>query len=296
MDIGGMVTSPVGVGLAAVIGRLLPLRAGIALAYWLGDRFADRLEAPDVRAVRFNQQLLSDGQLSPAQLDERVRAVFRNSARGVVEVMHYQGRPKKMLQWVDADEAMKGYIRLTQDQQQRVVFTCPHTGNFDLAGRALGLMGLRAMILAEPTQRADYNYQNRLRRQTGLNIRTLSMEALRDAAKFLEGGGSVLTGVDWPVAEKRYRPRFCGRPSLLPTAHIRLAVKVGAPVVVVACHRRPDGKYTIASSEPMPMRVGNSMAETILSNTEAVLEVVEPHIRSDPEQWLLYHPVWENHE
>ena len=137
MDIGGMVTSPVGVGLAAVIGRLLPLRAGIALAYWLGDRFADRPEAPDVRAVRFNQQLLSDGQLSPAQLDERVRAVFRNSARGVVEVMHYQGRPKKMLQWVDADEAMKGYIRLTQDQQQRVVFTCPHTGNFDLAGRAL---------------------------------------------------------------------------------------------------------------------------------------------------------------
>ena len=109
------------------------------------------------------------------------------------------------------------------------------------------------------------------------------MESLRAAARFLEDGGSVLTGVDWPVAEERYRPRFCGRPSLLPTAHVRLAVKVGAPVVVVACHRRPDGKYFIASSEPIPMRAGSSMTETILSNTEAVLEVVEQYIRQDPE-------------
>ena len=38
------------------------------------------------------------------------------------------------------------------------------------------------------------------------------------------------------------------------------------------------------------------MAETILSNTEVVLEVVEQFIRQDPTQWLLYHPVWENHE
>ena len=296
MDRKRLVTSHWGVTLAAILGRLLPLRSGLALADWLAERFASKPESADVQAVRFNQQMLEGGRLSPEELDARVRAVFRNSARGVAEVLYYQYRPAKLMRRVDANQAMQGYVRLTQEQQRGLVFTCPHTGNYDLAGRALGLLGLRALILAEPSPRADYNYQNRLRRQTGLTIRTISMESLREAAGFLEQGGSVLTGVDWPVGEARYRPRFCGAPSLLPTAHIRLAVKVQAPVVVVACHRRADGRYYIDSSEPIPLRVGRTMPETILSNTEAVLEVVERFVRQDPAQWLLYQPVWENHE
>lgn len=296
MDRVSLITNPWGVALAAILGRLMPLRTGLALADRLADNFARQTQSADVQAVRFNQQTLEGGKLSPEELDARVRAVFRNSARGVAEVLHYQFRPAKLLRRVDANEAMQGYIRLTQDQNRSVVFTCPHAGNYDLAGRALGLMGLRALILAEPTSRVDYNYQNRLRRQTGLTIHTISMESLRLAAQFLEIGGSVLTGVDWPVGEARYRPRFCGRPSLLPTAHVRLAVKVGAPVVVVVCLRRPDGNYYLDSSEPIPMRAGSSMPDTILNNTEAVLAVVEQFIRKDPAQWLLYRPVWENYE
>ena len=296
MDRKRLVTSHYGVALAAILGRLLPLRSGLALADLLAERLANKTESADVQTVRFNQQTLEGGRLSPEELDARVRAVFRNSARGVAEVLYYQYRPARLLRRVDANAAMQGYIRLTQEQQRSVVFACPHTGNYDLAGRALGLLGLRALVLAEPTPRADYNYQNRLRRQTGLTIRTISMEALREAAGFLARGGSVLTGVDWPVGEARYRPRFCGRPSLLPTAHVRLAVKVQAPVVVVACQRGDDGRYFIQSSDPIPMHMGRSMPETILSNTEAVLEVVTQFIRQDPTQWLLYQPVWENHE
>ena len=296
MDLSNLTTSPFGVTLAALLGRLLPLRAGIRVGYWWADRLVNHPESPDVQAVRLNHRILEGERLSPAELDERVRTVFRNSARGVVETLHFQSRPAEMLQWVEADEAMQGYIRLTREHDHGLVFTCPHTGNFDLAGRALGLMGLQAMIMAEPTPRADYNYQNRLRRKTGLNIRTISRESLREAARFLEKGGSVLTGVDWPIGEKRFRPRFCGRPSLLPTAHIRLAVNACSPVVVVACHRKADGRYRLSSSEIIPMRTGSSVTDTILSNTELVLEVAEGFIRQDPAQWLLYRPVWEDHD
>ena len=296
MDRVSLVTSRWGVILATILGRLMPLRSGLALADRLAERFASQTESDDVQAVRFNHQTLEGGRLSPDELAARVRAVFHNSARGVAEVLYFQHRPAEMLRWVEADDAMQGYIRLTREKNQPIVFTCPHVGNYDLAGRALGLLGLQAMIMAEPTPRADYNYQNRLRRQTGLDIRTISMESLRDAARLLEAGGSVLTGVDWPVGERRFRPRFCGRPSLLPTAHIRLAVNAGVPVVVVACHRKSNGTYYLSSSEAIPMQKGSSLADTIISNTETVLEVVEQFIRQDPAQWLLYRPVWENHE
>lgn len=292
MDLGRLTTSSFGITLGAVLGRLLPLRTTIAVAYWLADRLARRPDAPDVRAVRFNHQVLEAGRLSPQELDERVRAVFRNSARGVAEVLHLQSRPHLMQRYVEVNERIREYILGSQISKQAFVLACPHVGNFDLAGRVLGLMGLRALILAEPTPRVDYNYQNRLRRQTGLNIHPISLESLRIAADTLEEGGSVLTGVDWPVGEARYQPRFFGIPSRLTTSHVRLAVKAGAPVTVVACHRKPDGKYTVVASDPIPMEMGKSITDTILSNTETILAIVEQYVRQNPEQWLLYYPVW----
>jgi KDO2-lipid IV(A) lauroyltransferase len=293
LDLGRLTTSSFGITLGAVLSRLLPLRTTIAVAYWLADRLARRPDAPDVHAVRFNHQILEAGQLSPQELDERVRAVFRNSARGVAEVLYFQTRPHLMPRYVEVNDRIKEYILGSQMQKQPFVLACPHVGNFDLAGRVLGLMGLRALILAEPTPRVDYNYQNRLRRQTGLNIQPISLETLRTAAETLEAGGSVLTGVDWPVGEARYRPRFFGIPSRLTTSHTRLAVKAGAPVTVVACHRKPDGKYTIVASEPVQMQKGKSITDTILGNTETILAIVEQYVRQNPEQWLLYYPVWE---
>lgn len=282
-----------GFGLAILLGRLLPLQTGYALARLIADRLASRLASPQVQAVRANQQVLEAGKLSAAELEQRVRAVFRNAARGQFEFFHYLNSPQKMAQLLALDAATQENIRITQRGGQSLVIACPHTGNFELAGRAMGVLGLRVQILAEPTPRIDYQLQNRLRRQAGLEMTPISIESLRIATQRLQSGGAVLTGLDWPVAEPRFRPVFCGRPSRLPTGHIRLALKARAPVVVLACHRRPDGIYQMSSSELIHLKDYADQTEAILRNTEAVLEVAEQFIRKDPKQWLMFHQVWE---
>jgi len=293
MVLSRLVAHPLGVVLSSWLGRVLPLRLGYAVAQWVSDSLAGRPQAPDVQAVRWNQQVVAGGHLSSAELDERVREVFRNSSRAIVEVLHYQPRPRKMLKLVNAGEVMEGYVRLTQDKSRSLIFASPHTGNFDLAMRAMSLMGLQVQVLAEPTDRVDYQYQHRMRRQVGLNITPISLEAFRNAVQLLENGGSVLTGLDWPVGEARFRPLFFGRPSLLSTSHIRLAMKAGAAVVVVACHRYPDGQYRLSTSEPLEMQPGASPTQAVLSNAEMVLTEVEKFIRQDPVQWGMFRPVWE---
>jgi KDO2-lipid IV(A) lauroyltransferase len=284
---------PVGVALASGLGRLLPLRLGYVMGEWVADQLAKRSYAPDVQAVRKNQEVVTGGVISPAELEERVRQVFRNSARSIVEVLHYQSRPHRMIELMNSHESMSEYIRMTRDKTRGVIFACPHTGNFDLAMRVMAQMGLQAQVLAEPSMRVDYNYQNRMRRQVGLNITPISLEAMRDAVQLLNQGGAVLTALDWPVAEARFRPIFFGKPSLLPTSHIRLALKSRALVVVVACHRYPNGKYRLVASDLMEMQPGRSPSETILCNTERVLVEAERFIRQDPVQWSMFHPVWE---
>jgi len=70
-------------------------------------------------------------------------------------------------------------------------------------------------------------------------------------------------------------------------------MKAGAAVVVVACHRYPDGQYRLSTSEPLEMQPGASPTQAVLSNAEMVLTEVEKFIRQDPVQWGMFRPVWE---
>lgn len=293
MSLDDLINSQAALRLLMVIGRLVPLRAGQALSFWLADRYSGRLTNPQVQIVRANHQVFEHGQLSEEALAQRTRAVFRNALRSQFEFFHYLSRPQAMLQMVAPEDHVVELVRQTQRSEHPTVFACPHTGNFELAGFALRLMGLNVQLLAQPGQRSDYQAKNRLRQQVGFDITPISAEALRQAIQRLQSGGSVLTGLDWPVKETRFRPRFCGQPSLLSTGYVRLAIKAQAPVVVVACRRASDGIYHIRASQPIPMQPAEDPSQAILQNTEAVLAAAENYIRQDPEQWMMFHRVWE---
>ena len=296
INVQNLMNSAFGLRLGLVLGRLLIPHLGYALADSVAAGLASRSDAPDVRAVRTNQQMLEYGRLSSTELEQRTRLVFQNAARGHYELFRSQHSVKAMLSQVELDSATLEYIRLTQAAERGIVFVAPHTGNFDLAGRVLGHLGLNVQVLAEPTPRSDYQMQNEQRRRTGMNIIPISYESLRTAAHHLKNGGSVLTGADWPVPGARLRPVFCGRPSLMPTSHIRMALQACAPVAVIACHRLAQGKYQLASSDLITMQPAANPTESILLNTQSVLAVVEQHIRQDPAHWLMFHQVWEDHE
>jgi KDO2-lipid IV(A) lauroyltransferase len=120
----------------------------------------------------------------------------------------------------------------------------------------------------------------------------MSIEALRRATDVLNAGGAVLTGVDRPIADSKYRPSFFGQPVSLPVFHVRLALKLGLPITVVACQAQPDGNYQILASDPIPMQPNPDLVTETVRNAEAVLRVIQEWIRLTPEQWAMFYPVW----
>jgi lauroyl/myristoyl acyltransferase len=293
MKLSDLLRSERGIRLILWLARALPRRVAYPIADFVGDRMAANLSSATVQGVRANQQTLEGGQLSEQALAQRTRAVLRNAARGQFELFHMLSDLPGIANIITLDDSVRELVQTTQASQQGLVVVCPHTGNFDLAARGMLQMGLSALVLAEPTQRDDYQLQNRLRIQAGIEIAPISIETLRLAHQRLQGGRSVLTGLDWPVGEAKFRPMFCGKPSLLSTSYVRMALKAHAPVVVLACHRRENGIYQMTSTMPMPMQDFGSPAENILRNTEAVLAAAENFVRRDPEQWMMFHRVWE---
>jgi lauroyl/myristoyl acyltransferase len=269
------------------VGRATPPAVGTLLANTTADTIAAWRSTAISRALRVNQWVVSGGALSGEALDDAVRANLRRIARCLYDLYHLAEDPEAMREAVEISPPAREWI--DRSAREPVVFAALHLSNFDLAGRALGLGGLRAQVLSVPAPTDAYQMQNDLRRAVGLDITPISMVSLRTAAERLAAGGSVLTGVDRPLPQAKRAVSFFCRPALLPDVHIRLAERSGAPLVAIWVHADGEG-YAVEVRE-VPLAPASD-AETTVANVERVLAVAEEVITARPTEWAMPHTVW----
>jgi len=292
MSIQDITNSRLGVALGIAIGQAIPPRQGYSIANRVGDWMAASKKRKMVRAVRANQWVASGEKLTSPELDAITRQTFRNTGRCLYDLYHTMNSPEQITAKVALSPRFQAFKKRITDRPQRCVFVCPHMSNFDLAGRALGLKGLKFIVLSIPNPIAGYRWLNDMRERTGLEILPMSVSALRVAVERLHAGGIVLTGVDRPLNDSNYRPKFFGRPAYLPVAHVRLALKTRSPVYVVSCITDAEGIYTLDLSDPVEMKSYPDREDEIICNAEPILQRVEEFIRLAPAQWSMFYPVW----
>lgn len=287
-----LTNSRLGVGFALGVGRSLPPPIGYALANWIADRVAGRKKTGMVQAVRANRFVVSGGQLTSSELDRCAHETLRHTGRCLYDYYHNLHDPAAIQKMVIIDPGIAGLLEHNRTGQQPMLVVVPHMSNFDLVGSAMAMNGNRMQVLSFPTPTSGYRWQNQLRTSLGIEVTPMSIAALRQATQTLTQGGLVVTGLDRPVIDSKYCPRFFGRPAALPVAHIRLALKLSIPIVVAASILKPDGKYHLVGSEPIEMRSHPDLETEIIQNAETILAVVEKWIQEYPNQWAMFYPVW----
>jgi len=108
----------------------------------------------------------------------------------------------------------------------------------------------------------------------------------------LKSGGTLLTAVDRPMPESKYKFRFFDHPASLPVHHIQMALNANVPIIVFAIILKPDNRIHFSASELIEMRHYPSRRDRIVKNAEYVLSIVEDFISLAPNQWAMFHPVW----
>jgi lauroyl/myristoyl acyltransferase len=292
MDSRSIFNSSFAVGTALALGRMIPNRAGYRFANFVARRVASKPDRAMVKATRANQWVISGEKLSSAELDQRTLAVFCSIGYCLFDFYHNLQDLKKIKELVNFTPGFQVVFQERMAEKQGAIFIAPHTSAFDLAGAALALNGLRFQTLSFPDVNDGYAWQNRIRRQLGLEITPLSMSSLPLARERLQKGGTVLTGLERPNPGSKYKPRFFGRPAALPVFHVRLGLRNESPIYVVGVITDHAGKYWIDCSEPVWMKPHPDPTLEIISNAEKVLQAGEPFIRDHPEQWAMTYPVW----
>ncbi len=282
----------VGMRMALGAARVLPPGAAEVAVPFVASRMIADPGSVLLRAARSNQYVASGGTLTGAALDEAARENVRNMGLFLYDLYHALGNDAREEAIVVHDETFEALMERERTEGP-FVYVGVHLGNFDLLGRALGRAGWRMQVLSVPDPNGGYQWQNDMRDEAGFEVTPVSLESLKAAARRLEAGGSVVTGLDRPMDEPgKVRPHFFGHPSALPLLHVRLAMRAGVPVIPLTAPRMPDGRYRLLASDPIPMEPGRATPELLLTNAERCLAPAERWIAEYPRQWAMPHIVW----
>jgi lauroyl/myristoyl acyltransferase len=294
MKLVDVLNSRYAIGFGLGMSSAMPGGMGYWMARLLADFLSSRRHSPMVRAVRANQWVAHGENISAKRLDTAVRNTYRSTGRSLFEFWHFFKWLDKVNTMVEFDPSFQARFDEARRGKEGTIMVIPHLSNFDMIGRAVAHRGLNLHILSYPNPSGGYRWQNSLRELPRLKVTPMSIDALRQASQTLRDGRAVITGIDRPLpdSENKYRSSFFGRLAALPVFHIRLALKHSLPITVVAGYRKPDGRYCVLASDPIPMQRDADLVQETVFNTERILAVVADFIRREPEQWAMFYPVW----
>jgi lauroyl/myristoyl acyltransferase len=293
MSLQSIINSRLGIGLILFIGRLIPPKLGYRLADWVASKIALRKNSGMVRGLRANQWVVTGQKLNSNELDAQVLNTFRHIARVQYDFYHILNNHKATLERMVLSTKLVNILNSREGGSEGTLVLAPHLSNFDLAGRALALNGYDIQVLSYPQPNGGYQWQNQLRKGVGIDVSPMSTESLRRAKARLNSGKIVISGLERPLTETNYHPRFFGYPAPVPVFYVRLALQTHSALLIVACVGTPEENYTMECSDLIYLSPDKNPVEEIERNAEKVLSAAEPFIGAHPEQWAMTYPIWQ---
>jgi KDO2-lipid IV(A) lauroyltransferase len=278
------------------LGRWLPPWAGYGIARAAVSVVSRRRSLNIYRILYANQAGVLGPDTPEPALHDAVRRVFEHIGLTAYDLMHgLAGGDVRLRTAVTFDEQMRDNVQRAVAIGRGVMICGCHTSNFNLGFLALSLHDEtpEIQVLAPPTMTGGFRVMHELRASRKFIETPINMASLKATAHRLAAGGLVATGVDWPPAATTddWLP-FFGQPAHLPTGHIRLAINANAVLLPVACRWDAERGYRLMIAPHLELELTGDRDQDIQHNARRVLTIIEQWIAEQPEQWLMYYPVW----
>jgi len=292
MSLQSFINGRFGIGLILFLGKIIPPSIGYPLTEKVSLLLSAQKNSDIVRTARANQWIISERSLSSEELDAQTRETFRQTSRWLFDFYHNINNYQAIRDRVTLSPKLVKFLTDRLGGDEGTIMVAPHLSNFDFGGRAMVLHGFDIQVLSYPQPHGGYQWQNKLRKDIGMNVTPMSLESMRAAKARLRNGGGVITGMDRPLDRSNYHPRFFGFPAAVPTSYVRMALQTNAAVLVIACIGLPEENYRVECSDLIYMEPDDDPVREIEKNAEKVLREAEKFIRAYPSQWAMFYPVW----
>ena len=292
MSLQSFINGRVGIAIILTLGKIIPPSIGYPLTDKVSQLLSAQKNSEIVRTARANQWIISGRSLSSEELDAQTIKTFRQTSRWLYDFYHNINNYHAIIDRVALSPKLVDLLTNRLGKDEGTIMVAPHLSNFDFGGRAMVLHGFDVQVLSYPLPHGGYQWQNKLRKDIGMNVTPMSTESMRAAKARLKNGGGIVTGMDRPLERANYNPRFFGFPAALPTSYVRMALQTNSAVMVIACIGLPEENYRVECSDLVYMEPDDDPVKEIEKNAEKVLHEAEKFIRAYPSQWAMFYPIW----
>lgn len=277
-----------------LLGRL-PLPVLYGLAAVAGD-LAYLFAPPLRRNVWDNMRHVMGPDTPKKELRRVARQVFRNVARYYADLirmprMNLDQFLRQRLTYHGFDE----YVLPAIAKGKGVIITSAHFGSPELAVQGLLAGGVKVVALTEPLRPpALSRLVDGLRGSKGHTILPVSFANVKTLLRTVKAGGVVALMCDRDIEGKSIRVPLCGTPARVPVGAVELAMRTGATILPIFNHRTGDNGIEALIQPPLELVDSGDRDSDLKENVRRLLERFEPHLRSDPGQWVVLEAIWED--
>jgi len=261
----------------------MPTAISMPLAAFAG--MAAYAASPGARhAVRANLSVVAPEKAN----DATVRRVFVEQARNYLEIFRLHRIDRARLREMVAMRGWEHFLA-AHAQGRGVIVASAHLGPISVVGQVLVANGYPVVLPVESEHSEFQRAVNRARGSMGMQLvypeTPLAVyRALRQRKVFGLLADRAVTGVGERVP-------FFGREALIPSVHVALALRTGAPVIPAFSMR--EGDRLVASFEPPLALVTTGHHDADLrEGVRRWTAVLERYVSRYVEQWTVFERVW----
>jgi phosphatidylinositol dimannoside acyltransferase len=273
------------------LGPILPTRSGRS-AYESAGRLFYGLASGARATVAANQAQVLGRPVEDLLVQASTREAFALYGRYWFDTFHVLGwsdeRVVDSFRFEGIEHVEKGLA-----DGKGVVIALPHTGNWDVGGRAMGLRIGPVVSVAEhlkPERLFELFLEHR--RQLGMEIIDLASDHVgRQLTQRLEQNRIVALVADRDLSGGGVEVEMFGRTRRMPAGPALLALSAGAPLLSGPTYTTKDGWVEVLT--PVSIEPTGKRKDDIIALTRGLAAAFERAIAAAPPDWHLFQPGWE---
>jgi lauroyl/myristoyl acyltransferase len=217
------------------------------------------------------------------------RKVFVGQSRNYLDIFQLPKlEPQRLIAAIDHH----GWDNFTRAEAQGkgVIVSSAHLGPIPVVGQMLNAHGYEVVLTIE-TERSEL--QRAINRKRGsMGLQYVFVESPFPVYRAIRQHKVLGLLVDRAVTGVGERVPFFGRDALLPSVHIALGLRTGAPVVP-AFSLREGGRLSAWFEPPLELPNTGDRDADVREGVRRWGEVLERYVRRAPEQWAVFERFWE---
>jgi len=225
------------------------------------------------------------------------RRVFRHLGRNGFDFIRLQRYSHETIRELVAIEGLENLHRARRPGMG-IVCLSAHLGCWELIPYRMRIEGFDVAVVYRRIRAPDLNAFVAARRRR-FGIETLDRDgAVWGIVRCLARGALVGMLIDQRTSVDSVRVPFLGRPAWTPTGPIRLAMRLGAPIVPIVVTMEADGSHRLQIApevELAPVPPGaepDRVADVVRENTRRCNDALSRIILERKEQWVWFHRRW----